>query len=293
MQILLPDAQILELAGADAIAFAQAQFASDLTVLRNGHWQWSAWLSAQGRVRAFFHLLRLGDERLLLLLRGGAADDLRRALARFVFRARVSIDVVQTMRAAIAPTQASTGGAALAEREIGFAASGCMALLLPGEGGRTLSLLPDPAMPVDADASAEARNAAALADIDAGLPTLTAALDDLLLPDWLGLRELGAVSVGKGCYPGQEIVARLHFKGGNKRWLHRVTFASPRLPSPSARLRLGAADDEGIVICAAWSEDDRGRALVALREDHARLAVAGANKEIEILSIERVIGSRL
>ena len=91
MPILLADPQIVELAGADAIAFAQAQFSSDLATLGNGQWQWSAWLSAQGRVRAFFHLLRLSDDRLLLWLRGGSALALRDALARFVFRAKVQI----------------------------------------------------------------------------------------------------------------------------------------------------------------------------------------------------------
>ena len=78
----LPDPQIIELAGNDALAFAQAQFSSDATALADGTWQWSAWLSAQGRVRAFFALLRIADDRLLLILRGGSASRLRDALAR-------------------------------------------------------------------------------------------------------------------------------------------------------------------------------------------------------------------
>ena len=91
MLIALPPSQLLEIAGADAVAFAHAQFCNDVRALANGHWQWNAWLSPQGRVCAFFLLLRDGDERLRLLLRGGDAETLRAALARFVFRAKVQL----------------------------------------------------------------------------------------------------------------------------------------------------------------------------------------------------------
>ena len=107
MPILIADPQIVELTGADAIAFAQAQFSSDLATLGNGQWQWSAWLSAQGRVRAFFHLLRLRDDRLLLWLRGGSAQALRDLLARFVFRAKLRITVLEGVHAVAGPAAAA------------------------------------------------------------------------------------------------------------------------------------------------------------------------------------------
>ena len=62
---------LLELTGPDAVAFAQAQFSNDVPSLADGHWQWNAWLSPQGRVRFFFHLLRDDAQHLRLLLRGG------------------------------------------------------------------------------------------------------------------------------------------------------------------------------------------------------------------------------
>ena len=68
--------------GPDAIAFAHSQFTSQVTALANRHWQFSSWLDAQGRVRNVFHLARVGDERLLVILRGGDASSFIENLRR-------------------------------------------------------------------------------------------------------------------------------------------------------------------------------------------------------------------
>src|SRR3954464_478418 len=89
----LDRAELIEIAGADAIAFAHAQFASDVASLAPGVWQWSAWLNAQGRTRAVFALLRTGSDHLLVWLPLGDAAQMRAALARFVLRSKVGITV--------------------------------------------------------------------------------------------------------------------------------------------------------------------------------------------------------
>src|SRR5579864_8436128 len=94
MMIALPSPQVLEISGTEAVAFAHAQFCNDVVSLPNGHWQWSACLWPQGRVRYFLMLLRDADDRLRLLLRGGDAQSVQAALARYVFRAKVSLRVV-------------------------------------------------------------------------------------------------------------------------------------------------------------------------------------------------------
>ncbi|MGP1666771.1 MAG: YgfZ/GcvT domain-containing protein, partial [Rhodanobacter sp.] len=86
-------ADILLLDGPDALAFAQSQFSSNLLPLTPGHWQFSGWLDAQGRVRALFHLARVDEQRLLLLLRGGSASSMRDALQRFVFRSKLRLEL--------------------------------------------------------------------------------------------------------------------------------------------------------------------------------------------------------
>ncbi len=291
MLVALPLPQLIEITGPDAVAFAQAQFASDVHALANGHWQWSAWLSAQGRVRAFFHLLRDDDKSLRLLLRGGSAVRLRDALARYVLRAKLQLRVIEDVQTCLIEQRSDSdrADALPAGNSIDTVAQSTR-IALPGSTPRWLLLRATSAAAIDTDSSLAARTRWALADIDAGIVTLDAALEEKLLPDWIGLGELGATSVSKGCYPGQEIVARLHFKGGNKRWLHRIAFRSDVLPAPG--MPLGADNDapgeaRGLIVCSAWTAADAGAALAVLPADHGN-ASAFSSHAIEIRDVQRI-----
>lgn len=285
MLIALPPPQLLEISGADALAFAQAQFSSDVTALGIGRWQWSAWLNAQGRVRAFFHLLRLADDKLWLLLRGGDASRLRDALVRYVLRAKVVLRVVDGMRTLVAHNQADIPDTPLSPGA-GIVSIGndrlCFAL--PGKPSRWLLLAPS-TQTLAADDSETARTRERLADIDAGLITLDPALEEKLLPQWLGFDALGATSVRKGCYPGQEVVARLHFKGGSKRALYRIEFRASALPEVAAAISADGRDGEsiGLIVDCAWREPRNAAGLAVLPEDAGaavKLSIRGSSVDI-------------
>jgi folate-binding protein YgfZ len=210
--------QVLEITGADAAAFAHAQFSNDVLTLPDGCWQWNAWLSPQGRVRAFFRLLRIDADNVLLTLRGGDAEWLRAELARYVFRAKVQLRAVN---------EATTG---------------------------------------------PAQEYSPLADIRAGIPEIGVELRDLLLPQWIGLDRLGAVSVNKGCYPGQEIMARLHFKGGNKRSLYRIRWCGTAPADAGAVLRNADGGEEaGVIVACALAEAGCVEALASISDGVAAL----------------------
>lgn len=267
--IVLPAPQIVEIAGADAIAFAQAQFSSNLVELENGHWQWSAWLSAQGRVRAFFQLLRDDDEHLRLLLRGGSAAQLCAALARYVFRAKVQLRTIEKHYAYVARRHADLERFSMPPADRLIASnSGETCIALPGATPRWLLLTAEEQS--DADRSTAARNENALADIDAGLVTLSAEIEDKLLPMWIGLDGLAATSTNKGCYPGQEIVARLHFKGGNKRRLRRVTYSAAALPEPGASIDIESGES-ALIVCSAWAGESTATALAVTNDSGVTL----------------------
>ena len=276
--------QLLELSGPDAIAFAHAQFANDVQALQAGHWQWNVWLSAQGRVRRFFALLRAAPERLVLVLRGGDAETLRTELARFVFRSRVSLRADLGMHVfGCDETEIFAALGACPERDALALRDGAVGLRLP-HGARWLLLAAQ--SPVDVRTDADAGAQWQLDDIHAGLPLLPTGLQNELLPHWLGLQRLAAFSVGKGCYPGQEVIARLHFKGGNKRWLYRIGFACDRLPDPGTRL--AAENGEGgIVVNAAFAQPHRAEALAVLSDAAAAgplTDAAGALHDIQVVS---------
>ena len=68
----------------------------------------------------------------------------------------------------------------------------------------------------------------------------------------------------KGCYPGREVVARMHFKGGNKLWLHLFEFTADRLPEPATPLQVGSGSPPGELLNAAWQSRPSGIALAVL-----------------------------
>lgn len=215
----LPDHRLISLSGRDAATFAQAQFMNDVALLEPGQWQWSGWLTPKGRVIALFALLKLPDETLWLLLPDADPAALATALQRFVFRAKVKIQVREDLHVSgrfAAPAGAS--GATFAGDE----ASG-LELDLGGAGGpRTLRIASAPA---SHDAASAARWQAF--DLEHGLPRLPGSQVEHWTPQQLSLDRLRGFSVKKGCYPGQEIVARTHFLGQAKRGLVLVESDAP------------------------------------------------------------------
>jgi folate-binding protein YgfZ len=232
---------VLELRGPDAAAFAHAQFSSDVAALADGRWQWSAWLTPQGRVRAFFALLRLDAQHLQLILRGGDAAALRDALRRYVLRAKVSIEVAGDAAVGVdaLPSDCEPpSGDGIARR--GEAA----VIAMPGAHRWLIVGVSDAVAAADWT----------LADIRDGIPFVAPALLGEALPHWLGLIRLGAVSVKKGCYPGQEITSRLHFKGGNKRSLYRVTFNPHVSAEPGTPVVAENGERAGQIVMASNGE---------------------------------------
>ncbi|MCW0366067.1 tRNA-modifying protein YgfZ [Xanthomonas sacchari] len=219
----LPHLQYVALRGPDAAAFAHAQFANDVQALAVGQWQWNAWLTAKGRVIAVFALLRQADDALLMLLADGGADELATALGRFVFRRKLRVTVEDTLHA--------FGRLSLPEQARGAASThdeaGVIELDMGGDGlPRTLRLVPTPAAdaPAADPALAEAWRAA---DLRLGLARLAPSQREQWTPQQLGLDRLHAFSVKKGCYPGQEIVARTHFLGKAKRAVQLLEVDAP------------------------------------------------------------------
>lgn len=87
--------------------------------------------------------------------------------------------------------------------------------------------------------------------IKSGIPFIHPATSGKFLPQELNLDALGAISYEKGCYTGQEIIARLHYRGKAKSRLHRIKALCPPLPSPGTLIHAGtaeAAQECGMVI---------------------------------------------
>lgn len=206
--------------GADARRFAQMQFSGDVQTLASGQWQWNAWLDAQGRVRALMQLADTGDGRLLAMLRGGDAERVREGLARYLLRAQAHLS------ACVCTGYTDTALAVGLIETIGQD-------VVLGYGERSLRLRPEQAGAAPALPDPDASNSWRLEDIRAGWPTLPDS-EARFLPPALGLERLGAVAFDKGCYPGQEIAARLHYRGGHKLRLHHLRGTTPLPPGTTS-----------------------------------------------------------
>lgn len=204
--------RLVALHGPDAVRFAHAQFMSDVAGLADGHWHWSGWLTPKGRVVALFALLRVDAEHVWLVLPDADPEDFAAQLRRFVFRSKVVVTPRPDLHvggAFAAPLQARAGamvGSMEAGFELDMGCDGCTRVLRVGAAAHA---------PADETLHARWR----VADLLHGLPRLDASQSGEWTPQQLSLERLRAFSVKKGCYPGQEIVARTHFLGKAKREL--------------------------------------------------------------------------
>lgn len=263
----LPDHRLIALTGRDAATFAQAQFMNDVALLEPGQWHWSGWLTPKGRVIALFALLKLSDEAIWLLLPDADPQPLASGLKRFVFRSKVVIEVRADLHVSgsfTAPAQ--TKGLLLGGTDPSLG----IELDMGAEGGpRTIRISSGPDAPEEPAALARWQGF----DLEHGLPRLPASQVEHWTPQQLSLDRLRAFSVKKGCYPGQEIVARTHFLGQAKRGLallenDGILAAGSDVSSESASL--------GKVISATGADGRHlALAVLPLEHDSQRLSVDG------------------
>ncbi|RFF31511.1 YgfZ/GcvT domain-containing protein [Wenzhouxiangella sediminis] len=185
-QFLLNHLASFSIAGPDARSYAQSQFTADVDRLAGDAWSPLAWCDPKGRVLATM-MARAGENRVDLVLPAVQCESIREGLGRFTIGRRVDLS--------------ESGPVSGVFDGLGEATP----LAFDPERG----LLNDVAAPGDA---AALRNWRRL-DLCQGLPWLEPESSARHLPQWLGLEELGAVAYDKGCYPGQEVIARLHYRG--------------------------------------------------------------------------------
>lgn len=197
--MLLPR-RALTCTGPEAAQFLQAQLAADLRTLGPEGSIWAAYLSPAGRVLGLGRLWNPEDGTWHWLVDAGAAPMLAERLRRYLLRSRCRIELDPRRVTGWWPGEAAPAPSTL------------------WSGDRRVAL-EDVSRPDD-DLGRWLQ-----ADLEAGLPRLVGDRVDAFVPQMLALEALGAISLRKGCYPGQEVVARVHYRGATKRrpYLGRVS----------------------------------------------------------------------
>lgn len=258
----LPSYEMLRISGADTLSFAHAQFSSDAQGLAIGKWHWSAWLTPKGRVTALFALYRPAENELLLILPDGEAVMMATQLQRYIFRRKVQIAVERNLiTTATYDTPVHATGTQAAQLD-GITELDVSGITLP----RRLLLVPAAAMPPRVPAFRAQWRAA---DLRLGLPRLDASQRDQWTPQQIGLDGLNAYSIRKGCYPGQEIVARTHFLGKAKRRAQLLAINTHVQPGETVK---SAEGDIGQVASVA---EGLALAVLPIDTEYGELRVAG------------------
>jgi len=242
----LESLRALLVTGPDARSFLQNQLSSDLAEVTATRGQLAGWHDPKGRVLAFLRVLP-HPEGFLLVMHAGLLAPVQQRLRMFILRAKVILAPGPQVFGFPASDEAATGvlgGLVLETEPLSAACSETLSVLrLPGGAGWLL--VGEVGAAGDGpDASADA--AWARAEIEAGLPEVYPETSGQFVAQMLNLDRIGGVSFTKGCYPGQEIVARAHHLGRVKRRA-RLFRAAGAPPVPGEAL----ADSGGTVVRAA------------------------------------------
>jgi folate-binding protein YgfZ len=273
-----PELGCIEVRGADAGAFLHGQLSRTVDSLDGTHAPLAGWHDAKGRLRALLRVLRLQDRWLLI----GPRDVLSSTTSRlrmFVLRAKVElapsdewhvaalVGADETWLEAHGLTGGRTPGSVVARGELRWIRIGEGLWHVVGSGAAPPAFQPT-LLRLQADE-------AALAEIRLGLPAIGAPLVEHFVPQMLNLDLLDALSFDKGCYPGQEVIARVHHRGAVKRRMRRYGCSGAAPPAPATPVLDGAGGAAGEIVRAARAGD--GIELLAVVEHAAAGGPLSAN----------------
>lgn len=262
--------------GQDARAFLQGQLSLDMDVLGPDRMELASCNSAQGRVQAVLWLIQRGHD-LVLLLPHELVEPIIARLRKYVLRAKVKIESGLGRLTVCGATQDSGLDAARAHRQ----AEDCSVIRWPGAQPRTLVLAPTA---VEAVADTAFEGEWRLADIRAALPQVYLPTHETFVAQMLNIDALGGIGFEKGCYTGQEIIARAHFRGTVKRRMFRFAANGPA-PSPGARIVSGETHAGDVVDAAASSDGSELLAVISLSELQGDLRLADSGTSLRQLPL--------
>jgi folate-binding protein YgfZ len=267
----LSDFALIRAHGEDALTFLQSQLSSDVREADATHSQYSSFSNAKGRMQANFLIWQYEND-YYLMLPADIAPAIHKRLSMFVLRAKVKLELVGEQWALFGLGGADAGALAkqaglavpAVAHEVSANQQGSV-VALPS-GAYLLALKAEHAEPVTERLLTTARligsEAWALFDIRAGRPWVTQPTYEQFVAQMANLELIGAVSFKKGCFPGQEIVARTQYLGKLKKRLFHVVLPSHAKPgdelfSPSMR-----DQPIGMVVNVCAVGNDKAEALV-------------------------------
>lgn len=285
---------VVRISGADAGPFLHAQMTQAMSAMNPAQVVLTGYCTAKGRQLATFIACRHEDA-YFLITHKGLIESVVKRLKMFVLRSKVTLEDVSTQYQinfiqthtgeAMRKTAEENGSLLLTLRALPGQSAPCALKLVPQQS-IAAPALPEPPVPTEAD------NAFSLTLIKLGIPSLTPLTVEQFVPQQINFDLVGGVSFDKGCYPGQEVVARSHYLGKSKKRSVIGVLATASLVTEKADVWLEGKDNEpvGMVVNAALDGD---QCVVLFEcpvdlalEEQVRLSVDFEGQRIPVQRIE-------
>lgn len=271
---------LLEVSGPDALTFLQGQVTNDVNLLTGSTAHYSAYCTPKGRMLALF-LAFSHNNHIHLQLNRELIEPIMKRLKMYVLRAKVEIKDVSDDISIIGidgPEAASI--LALCHAEIPqnnyefTSVDGCTILKLPTISEHTRfkifakkSIATEIFDALKSHCKIVERPSWDLLEIQAGIPDVTLRTQEQFVPQMLNLDILKGINFKKGCYTGQEIVARTHYLGTVKRRTFLGTISSAQRPAEGDKVLDAEKAEVGQIVRVAQNQAGSFDALIELRID--------------------------
>jgi len=248
--VKLPYLTAVRFSGDDAGDFLHNQLSADVLALAPDESTFACYCEPKGRVLALMLVARKLDD-YYVVMSGSLVAAIANRLKIYVMRANVKVDVLDEMLVAgcHGRDEVSSG----------------TRLGLPDSDDALLITDDDSAVSMDPGDS----DVWKLAELERGVVWLDSDTSAQFLPQMLGYSSIGAVNFRKGCYPGQEIVARIHYLGKNKRHPRLLCSAEPISVNPMVKIQCHAAGESypAVVVDHGKRQDGGSCVFVVSRMD--------------------------
>lgn len=266
---------LLRVRGADAASFLHGQLTHDFSNLRSDQARLAAYCSPKGRMLASFVGFKHEPDEIWLVSRADLIPATLKRLRMFVLRAKAQLDEGDGSTVLLGLAGAAAASALAMDeadrlpvwghRPLG---SGASVVRLPDGDGVPRWLWAGSA--ASAQALRDALPPLTLAhwdwlEVASGIAPIGAATVDAFVPQMLNYELVGGVNFQKGCYPGQEIVARSQYRGTLKRRTLRVHGDAPMQPGQEVFWSGDAAQPSGLIAAAAPAPAGGWEALAELK----------------------------
>jgi folate-binding protein YgfZ len=266
----LDDWGVIRATGDEARKFLHGQLTQSIVDLAPGQARLAGYCSAKGRLLASFVVWAGGDGDVLLACTAELLPTVLKRLSMFVMRARCKLVDATAER----PLWGLVGDAALAATGLDVPAAAWGHAQAPG---LDLIRLPDGladgcavtralwAGPLDAALPVLDKPAWQWLEVSSGVPRITATTAEQFVPQMVNLERVGGVDFRKGCYPGQEVVARSQYRGTLKRRAFIMASPLPLQPGMEVFHNADPGQPAGMVVLAGTRHGAQHAALVELK----------------------------